>query len=168
MRKPLMALMVATLTLSACGAVRDSRLNPFNWFGQSRAEAVGAGPTNPLIPPRNRFRRPEAVYAGVPVDTIKEMAIERVAGGAIVRVKGISASQGAYEVRLEAENDGQPVKNTLTYTLKAQYPRGNRRIGAETSREVVAARFISDNDLAGVRTIRVVGARNARSSNRRF
>lgn len=167
MRILLSALLISTLTLAGCGSIRNSRINPFNWFGNSRAEALPAEVTNPLLPLRNRFRRPEAVYFGTPVDTIKDLSIERVAGGALVRVKGIAATQGSYEVKLVPENDGEPVKGVLTLTLKAQVPNSKNRISTEASREVNTAHFLSDNDLEGARTIRVLGARNARSSRRR-
>ena len=35
MRKFLPVVLIAAIGLSGCGYVRDSRLNPFNWFGQS-------------------------------------------------------------------------------------------------------------------------------------
>ncbi|WP_137700322.1 hypothetical protein [Marimonas lutisalis] len=169
MRKSFTLLLVATLTLTACGSIRDSRLNPFNWFGGSRAEAVPEGEANPLIPKRGGglfARRPAAPYAGIPVDTIETLAIERVTGGAIVRVTGVSARQGAYEVRLvEDEDDGDEA--TLTYTLRALYP-ARSRVGAKTSREVTAARHLTTEDLEGIRNIRVRGVRNARVSSRRF
>lgn len=166
MRKSLLALLVATMTLSACGAVRDSAFNPFNWFGRSRAEALPEGSTNPLIPKRGGLfsRRAPGAYAGLPVATVTELAVERAAGGAIIRVTGVAAQQGPYEVRLVKDDD---VKDgTLSYTLKAlRTP--TRMVGPPTSREVVAAKFVTDNDLAGIRTIRVKGAQNARSTSRR-
>ena len=51
MRKTLPLLLAATLVLTACAGIRDSRVNPFNWFGQSRSERIEpAANTNPLIP----------------------------------------------------------------------------------------------------------------------
>lgn len=154
------------MTLTACGAVRDSAFNPFNWFGRSQPETLADGPTNPLIPKRGGVftRRAPAEYAGVPVAVVKELAVERAAGGAIIRVKGVAAQQGPYEVRLIEDKDAK--NGTLSYTLKAlRTP--TRLVGPETSREVVAAKFVTDGDLAGIRTIRVKGAQNARSTSRR-
>lgn len=167
MRTPLLALLLATMTLTACGAVRDSAFNPFNWFGRSRGEALPEGSTNPLIPKRGGVfaRRGPGEYAGTPVAVIKELVVERTAGGAIVRVKGVADRQGPYEVRLIKDDDAKP--GTLSYTLKAlRTP--TRIVGPETGREIVAAKFVSDGDLAGIRTIRVKGAQNARSTSRRF
>ncbi|MDQ2088451.1 hypothetical protein [Marimonas arenosa] len=168
MRKTILVGLTAATLLTACGSMRDSALNPFNWFGRSRSEPVEAN-TNPLIPQGGGVfrRRPPQPYAGVPVDTIAELQVERVAGGAIVRVKGIATTQGWHEVRLvEDEDDGR--EDTLTYTLRA-LPSGLRElIGPPQSREIVAAKALTENDLVGIRTIRVKGATNARSTSRRF
>lgn len=169
MRKSLLALVVASMTLTACGSMRDSAINPFNWFGRSKSEAVPAGTANPLIPKSGGVftRRAPDVYAGVPVATIKELVVERAPGGAIIRVKGVAAQQGPYEVRLVKDENGSEdaTNNTLSYTLKALRTQ-TRLVGPETSREVVAAVFVSDNDLVGIRTIRVKGAQNARTTSR--
>lgn len=166
MRKSVLALLVAGMTLTSCGAIRDSRINPFNWFGRSQAEAPRAeGSTNPLIPERTMFqrRRGPEVYLGRAVDQIVEMRVERAAGGAVLRVKGIAATQGSFDVRLT--DDDETPDGTLSYTLRALVPPG-QRVGTAPSREVVAARFITDKELAGIRKIVVNGGRNARSSRR--
>ncbi len=152
------------MTLAACG---NSRLNPLNWFGRSRAETVTAsGEVNPLIPTRGGLfaRRAAPPYSGAPVDTVRDLVVERVAGGAIVRATGVAATQGSWEVRLVKDEDESDA-STLSYTLRAYLPAG-QRVGPETGREMVAAKFVTDNDLAGIRTIRVKGARNARVTRR--
>jgi len=169
MRKSILSLLTAGLLLSACGSVRDSALNPFNWFGRSRSEPVAEGPVNPLIPKRRGVfsRSPEPEYSGALVDTIAELHVERVAGGAIIHVKGIAASQGSHDVRLvEDEDDDKP--DTLTYTLKSLRSPYRELVGPPRGREIVAAQSVTDNELAGIRTIRVIGLRNARSTSRRF
>ena len=40
MRKTFSAILVSTLVLTGCATVRDSRVNPFNWFGNARSRAV--------------------------------------------------------------------------------------------------------------------------------
>jgi len=155
-------LLVSTLVLAGCG---NSRLNPFNWFGRSRGEVIVAS-TNPLIPTRSGFRRPKAAYNGTPVDQITALVIERTPGGAIIRVTGLAATQGSFDVLMEPINeDDVAVDGVLTYTLKARLPR--RPQGPASTREVVAAHFVTDQQLEGVRTIRVVGARNAHTVRRR-
>ena len=168
MKKTIGLLLIATLTLSACGRVRDSAINPFNWFGGSETVETTAEEINPLIPREREslLRRPEAAYAGTLVADLTTLKVERVAGGAIIRVKGIASTQGAFDVRMEPENEDQePVKGVLTYTLLAVQPPGFRQ-GPAQSREITAAVFRTDQELANVRTIRVVGANKTLQSRR--
>ncbi|WP_432816922.1 hypothetical protein [Sulfitobacter sp. JB4-11] len=172
MSKTLSLLLAATLTLSACGAIRDSRVNPFNWFGQSRAVAVEPREqTNPLIPTRSGLfassRAEEEVYAGRPFDQVTDLTIERIPGGAIIRATGLAARQGIYEVQLTPANeDEEAVEGVLIYRLEGVLPDRRTNVGTTPTREVIAARRVTDQTLRGVRVIRVEGRRNARESRR--
>ena len=173
MRKTFSALLVSTLVLTGCATVRDSRVNPFNWFGSARSEPLTQTEvnTNPLIPSSVGLfasaRAKRAVYTGQPFDQVTDLTIDRVPGGAIVRVTGLASRQGIYDVRLTPENeDGLPVDGVLTYRLEGVSPAANTAVGQQPTREVVAARKLTDQDLAGVRSIRVEGQRNALVSRR--
>jgi len=175
MRLTLSALLISSLALGGCAAVRDSRVNPFNWFGSSRSETVATAPeanTNPLIPAGRvglfqRQRAEREIYKGQPIDTVSDLVIERVPGGAIIRASGVSPAQGLYEVQLTPENDDdEAVDGVLSYRLEGRLPENARPGGSEATRTVTAAHAVSDQQLRGVNTIRVVGARNARTSRR--
>ncbi len=173
MRKTLTALMVSTLLLTACGAVRDSRVNPFNWFGRSQSERLGttAENTNPLIPTRgglfSRLREQDAVYEGGPFEQVTDLTIEKVPGGALIRATGLAARQGIYAVRLTPANEDElPVDGVLTYRLEGVRPDAATAVGAIPTREVIAARRITEQNLRGVRTIRVEGLLNAQVARR--
>ncbi|ETX27329.1 hypothetical protein [Roseivivax isoporae] len=163
-------LLVATLAVASCGTVRDSRLNPFNWFGraQSQPVAANASATNPLLPQRSPtaslFRRsqPDA-YAGQPVAQLREMALERRPGGAILRVEGVADRVGPFDVRLTPDESADPT--VLSFTLNALQRPGPRNAGPN-ARAVTAAVWLSDNDLAGVRSVSVRGRDNALVSRR--
>lgn len=175
MRKPivsgLVSGLVAALLLTACGGSGGSSASGSlgGWFGRSRPAKVAEGEVNPLIPQtRGIFnRRASREYFGVPVDTIAEMHVERTAGGALLQVKGVAQTQGYYDARLvEDKDDGSDT--TLTFTLKA-LPSGLRElIGPPQSRQIVAVKALTENDLLGIRTIRVRGVKNARTTSRRF
>ncbi len=172
MRKTVAGLVVLSLTLAGCSGWRDSRVNPGNWFGNSRAEARTqsdvAAQTNPLIPEQTSiFQRgkKEEVYLGTPVDQIVDFSIERTSSGAIVKATGQTLRQGAYDVRLTSDTEGDPVDGVLTLEMRALQPE-NTPQGPEQVRHVTAGYFVSNQDLAQVRTIRVLGDRNARASNR--
>jgi len=163
----MISVLVSTLALSGCG---NSRLNPFKWFGSSRSGAVQAsGPVNPLIPSKNGFRRTRnTTYNGTPIDQITDLVIERVPGGAILRVTGLAATQGSYDVVIEPEIESElPVDGVLSYRLLARLPNLRLPQGPPTTRKVSAAHFVTDQQLEGVRTIRVIGARNAHTARRR-
>lgn len=168
------ALLISAMTLTACGAVRDSRVNPFNWFGNSRSEPIAAQEvnTNPLIPSTGGLfsnnRKERDKYLGQPIDQVSGLVIERVPGGAIVRVTGITKTQGVHAIQLTPETkDETPVDGVLTYRLEGIQPSSNQPVGSEHTRTVVAARSLTDQELRAVRTIRIVAARNVRTSRRR-
>ena len=170
MRRPLVALLVLSMTLSACGAIRESRMNPFNWFGSSREVPAGVDPAstgaaNPLIPQRrtNMFRRDETIYLGQKLDQVTELRIERVADGAIIRVDGIAQRADAYDIRLVPVPTERP--DELHFELQGEFPELTQST-IRLPRPVVVATHLTDQDLAGIRRIRVSAARNARESRR--
>tara|TARA_R110002110_G_scaffold20312_63_gene82634 strand:+ start:1315 stop:1836 length:522 start_codon:yes stop_codon:yes gene_type:complete len=172
MRKSLTLLAAVTLTLTACGAIRESRVNPLNWFGQSKSVAVEPREqTNPLIPRRgglfSRDRNEEEIYMGRPFEQITDLTVERIPGGAIIRATGLAARQGIYAVQLTPANeDEEPVEGVLTYRLEGVRPDRNTAIGTVPTREVTAGRKLTDQQLRGVRIIRVEGALNAQVTRR--
>lgn len=172
MRISLSVLLVASLGLGACGVVRDSALNPTNWFGRSASVPIEATEsTNALIPTDGgglfaKRRAATALYIGTPFDEIVDLTVERIPGGAIIRATGRAARQGSYAVQLTPENaDEAPVNGVLTYRLEGIAPT-NTAAGTPPTREVTAARKLTSQELRGVRSIRVEGQRNARVARR--
>ena len=168
MKPALTVVLIASLSLSACGRVADSRVNPFNWFGSSEEVEQEVAEINPLIPQKRQsiLSAPEIEYAGTPVAQVRTLRVEKVAGGAVIRVSGVTATQGSFDVRLVPENEEHtPVKGVLTYNLLAIQPPGFR-VGSEGSREVSAGVFRTTQELEGVRTIRVISATKTLQSRR--
>ena len=153
--------------------MRDSKMNPGNWFGggkTQRAQVAAEANTNPLIPERSdsifRRRSDAETYAGTPIQHIEALTVERNLTGAIVHATGVSLRQGAYDVRLSPENKGKPVDGVLTYTMKA-VQRLDTPQGTERTRRVEAAQFVSNQTLGSVRQVRVVGATNVLTSGKK-
>lgn len=167
MIKPLIPLLIATMTLTACAGLRDSRVNPANWFGRSAPAAPAPENTNPLIPEQRlglfrRARDAQPVDLSSPVTQVTELRAERVPGGVILRASGIDPVQGAYNVWMRAENpDLVPESGVLTFTLRRELPARPAPRGPDQSRTVTAAIRLTDQDIAGVRQLRVAGANNA-------
>jgi len=167
------SVLISTLALSACGTIRDSRINPANWFGNSRSSSTEAQPqkeVNPLIPVKQGnglFARDDGEYKGKPIDQVTSLVIERVPGGAVIRATGLAAVQGVHAIQLTPENDDEiPVDGVLTYRLEGIKSKYQQPVGSENTRKVIAARALTDQQLSGVRTIRVEGARNVQTSRR--
>ncbi|WP_212525725.1 hypothetical protein [Actibacterium sp. MT2.3-13A] len=157
MRKPLLAVLSAALLLGACGPVRDSRLNPFNWFGRSTEQQVAA-----TVTPGAQPADPRPL-----VEQVLEMRVEPVPTGAIVHAMGLPPRQGYWKAALVAENDGRPDdKGVLVLSFRAYQPLEATPQGAQPSREITAGLFLSQQDLQAVRTIVVRGAQNQRTSRR--
>lgn len=195
MRFSLVVLLVATMLLPACGgSLRDSRINPANWFGRSTSVETEPGTVrtadgrveevNPLIGERRQSKmipsnrkvhndsgsifdrgKKDEIYEGTRVDRVTDLAVERTSTGAIVRVTGVSSRQGAFDVRLLPLGDGEPVDGVMTYELLALQPI-NTAVGPEHTRRIQAAQPLSMNDLQEIRTIRVIARNNTRQTTR--
>lgn len=161
MRKQLILTICATLMLTGCARVADSRLNPLNWFGASQpaANVDQTGNLRPLVTGTG----PIVVDGRGAIDEITDMRVERTAQGAIVRATGVASTQGQFNAQLV------PVSNSggvLVLAFRVEAPAGFAPGGSTFSRQITVARAFSDADLSGINTIRVQGARNARQSRR--
>lgn len=110
----------------------------------------------------------EVVYLGKLIDQVTNLVIERALGGAVIRASGLTAVQGVYLVQLTPTTEDETLINgVLAYRLEGVRPEFNEGVGSTHMRTVVAALALTDQKLAGVRSIRVEGARNAQTSLRR-
>ncbi|MHA6346471.1 hypothetical protein [Roseivivax sp. CAU 1761] len=171
MKRVTAAVLAATLATTGCATIRNSAVNPLNWFGpgQPSASVPAEGAAgNPLLPRRSpaaslfRQNRP-AAYAGQPVAQISELLIERRPGGAIIRATAIADRIGPFEARL-VRDESAPA-GSLAYTFRALQRPGPRNAGPD-ARKVTAATYLSDNELAGIASIAVRGRDNALVSQR--
>ena len=153
MRASVTGLLAVTLVVAGCATVRDSRLNPFNWFDPSREVAVAAGDVNPLLPRRGAF------------DRITDLTIEPLPGGAVLRASGVAARQGPFAVQLTPVEEAS-TEEVLVFSFDRLLPGRGTPVGPEQTRVAEVATHLTDLDLQGVRVIRVVAARNARELRR--
>jgi hypothetical protein len=153
-RRNLIAGLGSALLLAGCGRVRESRFNPFNWFGRSREENIGS------VAPVVDRRDPRPL-----VDQVTSLVIEPTSTGAIVRATGLPPMQGWHSAALVAETD-EPVNGVMVYSFRAVPPDAPTRVSTPQSRELSVARRLSAATLARTQTVRVVAARNARVARR--
>lgn len=156
MRLPITLMLITALTVAGCGRIRESRLNPFNWFGRSAPAPVEAAAVIAADPGDGRTL----------VAEVTAMEVTAQPGGAIIRATGLPPTQGWWQADLVALNGGEPVEGVLSYRFVIVAPPGETRISTPQSREITAAVFVSAKVLADVRTITVQGAAGSRSSRR--
>lgn len=151
------------LALAGCQRLAASQLNPFNWFGPSTSlPALGQqGELRPLIPEGARVAGP--IDARVLVTEVTDLRIDRTADGALVVARGLAATQGFYNAQLVRTDltDG-----VLTYEFRVAPPPAPAAQGSPASRSIDVATRLNANDLAAVRTVRVIGATNIRTTSR--
>ena len=164
MRKSLQLLLVGALVVAGCGRVAESRFNPLNWFGGAQNRELSGTSANPLIPPRSAMSRPEDQDLRLPVARITGLVAEPHPGGAILRVTGVSARQGAYEVGLRQIEGADVPADVLRYALVAYQPA--EPVGTEASRSMTAGLGLTTQELEGIRLIEVLGGENAMSIRR--
>lgn len=154
MRIALLAVMTALLILPACGKVRASRFNPFNW---SRPEVTTLAPKDGYqVTPDYRQL----------VDQVLTVAVEPMPGGAIVRASGLPPTQGYWQAELVAENNGEPVDGVLTLRFVVYPPPDPTPSSTQFSREITVGLFLADQQLAKISRITVQGQKTALSVRR--
>jgi hypothetical protein len=150
MRRTTAALTLA-LILAGCGGLRDSKLNPFNWFGKSEETEKLALPERPAD-------------ARALVETVLTLNVEDIPGGAIVRATGLTPTQGWWQaelVPLPVEEDGR-----LVLEFRIFPPIDDTAVNTPQSREVTVALYLSNIKLAALTEIVVQGQTNARAARR--
>jgi hypothetical protein len=148
MTRPLIAALALTMLVSACGTVRDSRLNPFNWFGGSRSAPVSLGPSDLVVDNRPL------------VAQVTALAIERTPTGAIVRAEGLTPTQGWWDGELVPQTSLRPIDGVVVYHFRIAAPGRTTRVSTPQSRSVSVATTLSQAQLETIREVVVVGAEN--------
>lgn len=152
MKTPILTVLAASLVLSSCGRIADSRFNPFNWFGRDRSEAVQVDAEQATIDGRQL------------VSQITELAVDRTPSGAIIRAVGLPPTQGFWDaelVRIESEDPSLAV-----YDFRVLPPLERRAVSTQQSREIIAGAALSNRQLANIRGIIVRAQQNQRSVSR--
>jgi len=148
--RPLLIAVLCT-ALAGCGGMRESRLNPFNWFKKSE-------PRETIVLPGERVD-PRPL-----VEAVLTLSVEPIPGGAILRARGQTATQGWWQaelVPLPLDENG-----VLVYEFRLLPPLTRTDVSTPQSRQVDVAIYVSDFKLEAVREIVVQGAGNARVARR--
>lgn len=152
MRKPLLAALALVMFVSACGAVRESRLNPFNWFKRSETVAVAE-----VTPGAVQDPRPLA-------EQITALKVEPASGGAILRVTALPPTQGWWDAELVKRSPDE--NGARIYDFRMSPPKGQAGVNTPRSREITAAVFLTTRQLQEITSITVQAATNGMTSRR--
>jgi len=150
MRLPLVTLLVMALAVTGCTTIRESRMNPRNWFGTSREEAPTLGQISDTVDNR-------ALVA-----QITALTIESTSSGGLVRAEGLTPTAGWWDAELVAENFGRLQDGVLTLQFVAAEPREPAPDTGERSRTLVAVYPVSAALLDTVAAVVVTGEGNSR------
>jgi len=98
------------------------------------------------------------------VPRVTDLRLEKTTSGLIVRAVGQTPAQGYWQPGLVLrQRDGRPQNGVLGFDFRAAPPVAPLP-GPARAREISAGRFISTQQLRGVREIRVYGQDNFRSA----
>ena len=152
MKRRVVLALGAAFVVTGCGAVRESRLNPFNWFGGARR--------------RERVQQTAEVARDqrLLVADVISLSVDPYSSGAIVRATGIPPTQGWWDAELVARPIDE--NGVLVYDFRVFPPLTNTPPGTPQSREITVGVSISTVRLEQVREIVVQGEANALSSRR--
>lgn len=154
MRLVLVALLTASLSVTACGRISESRMNPMNWFGGSRDDRPDLGPTSDITDNRALVVR------------VTALSIERTSSGALVRAEGLTRSAGWWDAQLVPEHNGAPLDGILSFRFVAAAPREPVPDTGEQSRTLIVAYPVSNAILEQTAEIVVNGQDNSRRARR--
>lgn len=139
----------ALIGVSACSL--GSVSNPFG--------SIGSGPFGRAAPPPQSAAVPDlgALPLLASIEAAESAPTRR---GAIIRATGIAAGAGYYNARLVPAPGASPEDSVLDLVFLADppaRPQPGRTVG---SRRIIAAFYLDESDLPGVRTIRIRSAGN--------
>ena len=116
---------------------------------------------------RTIFTTPDATAAGVapvPAGQILRLATAPTSGGLIVSAVALPPTQGYWAAELRRIPSGDPA--TMAFAFQVVPPTARQVAGTAPTREVIGGTFLTNQDLAGIRTISVEGATNRQTVRR--
>ncbi len=140
---------IAALTLLAgCSNMSASNMNPMNWFDRGSKRPASASEPAAIVDTREL------------VPQVTEVSQVQISNGVVLLAKGLPPTQGFWEPVLVPTNDEMPLDGILNYEFRASGPTEDVTKGSPQSRELQAARTVTNDKLEGVIGIRVIALSN--------
>lgn len=132
------------------------------------ASSAGSGSSGNIFGRRNRaeqqrqqVEKSQDLSGRTLASVVKDARIERTRDGGIVRARAVMPRQGYYDAKLVSLDAFKPDENgILVLEFRAKEPLFNTFQSTERSREVDVGVFLSNQTLAAIRSIRIVGRQN--------
>ena len=162
-------MIVVSSLITGCGVfgsiVNSAGSSAGGSSGGSSAGSSGGSSAGLFVPKRKKEvvleQRKEVEDLRQLLPVVKNVAIERFHGGAIVRATALVANVGYHNIHLSPVAEGLPDENgVVSFEFKGESPVNQVTPTTERSREIIAANAISANVLPSVRSIRVIAAEN--------
>ncbi len=152
MTRGTLAILALCAGLTACSAIRESRINPFNWFGRDRSEQAEVTDEAFIRDPRQFVRE------------VLSVKVEPTPEGAIITAVGLPPVQGFWNAELLPAPGEDPSRLILEFRVAP--PEFRTRQGTQQSREIITGLAVSNRALESLREIVVIGQQNRRSVRR--
>lgn len=148
-------IIAATVALSGCSGGSGS--NPLGSFPSFGSLNPFGGGKKADVAQAVEIEDPRPLVAA-----LKSVEPESALRGLIIKATAVTPSQGYYDAALVPVAEGTPDENGIvTYEFRASPPQTPQGSGPEQTRLLLAAAFIEDADLEGIRGIRVISASNS-------
>ena len=166
MRRQVIVSGLVLMLVTGCATIKESRINPLNWFGKSEPVTVlndGTAVTVlPSLAPRKGY--PNFVDTRPLAPVISDVTVVRSASGAIITATATLPTLGYFDAELvRVATDRADV---AAYEFRLRPPTSNAPTGTAAQRQITAAKSLSNEEIAGIRTIVVEGAAGARQIRR--
>ena len=151
--KKTLILLTLTTALTACATVRDSRVNPLNWFDRDKAATTSfEEELKPLVP---ESKVVTTIDTRPQIASVSSVEVAPAQGGFLVTATGLPSQAGGFNADLvPTGQDG----GVLTLSFRIVYP--DRAVTGRAT-AVNTARFFSNGDYPGVSSVRVTGQSNS-------
>ena len=166
MRRQVIVSGLVLMLVTGCASIKESRINPLNWFGKSEPVTVlndgTAATVLPSLAPRKGY--PNFVDTRPLAPVISDVNVVKSASGAIITATATLPTLGYFDAELVRVASADA--SVAAYEFRLRPPTSAAPTGTAAQRRTTAAKPLSNEDPAGIRTIPIKGAAGARQVRR--
>lgn len=150
-----------TLLLAGCATMSETKTSPKGWVDALTKTAVVEEGANALIPRKQlKIFRSKALSTNVadqPIARIIKLVADRVPGGLLITVTGVTTKAGSFNGQLTNLESADP--SVLKYHFNVFHPPSTSP-STLAEHVVTVAKFFTEQDLMNISLIRIQSANN--------